>query len=84
MAAVHVVLDVGFSSTHAVPIYGGAPINYAVRRLNVGGKLLTNQLKTIVSYRSFNVMQETHVINDVKERLCYVRCLPHPPGGGGG
>jgi len=66
------VLDVGFSSTHTVPIYGGTPINYAIRRLNVGGKMLTNHLKTIVSYRSYNVMQETHLINDVKERLCYV------------
>jgi hypothetical protein len=48
------------------------PLNFATRRLNVGGKLLTNQLKQIVSYRSYNVMEETHLINDVKERLCYV------------
>jgi len=26
----------------------------------------------MISYRSFNVMQETHLINDIKERLCYV------------
>ena len=66
------VVDVGFSATTCVPIFGGAPLNFATRRLNVGGKLLTNQLKTIVSYRSYNVMEETHLINDVKERLCYV------------
>lgn len=66
------VLDVGFSATHVVPIYSGTAINHAIKRLNVGGKLLTNQLKTVVSYRSYNVMQETHLMNDVKERLCYV------------
>ena len=25
-----------------------------------------------VSYRAYNVMDETHLINDVKERLCYL------------
>ena len=35
-------------------------------------KLLTNHLKQIVSYRSYNVMEETYLMNDVKERLCYV------------
>ena len=66
------VVDCGFSSTHTMPIFGGTPVNFATRRLNVGGKLLTNQLKTIVSYRSYNVMEENYLINDVKERLCYV------------
>jgi actin-related protein 6 len=66
------VVDSGFSSTHTMPIFGGTPVNFATRRLNVGGKLLTNQLKTIVSYRSYNVMEENYLINDVKERLCYL------------
>ena len=66
------VVDLGFSATHCVPIFGGCPLNFATKRLNVGGKMLTNHLKQIVSYRSYNVMEETHLINDVKERLCYV------------
>ena len=66
------VVDAGFSATHCVPIYGSAPINKAIKRLNVGGKMLTSHLKTIVSYRSYNVMEETWLMNDVKERLCYV------------
>ena len=61
------VVDAGFSATHFVPIFGGTPVNFAIKRLNVGGKLLTNQLKTIVSYRSYNVMEENYLINDVKE-----------------
>ena len=66
------VVDAGFSSTHCVPIFGGTPLNFAAKRLNVGGKMLTNHLKTLVSFRSYNVMEETYLMNDVKERLCYV------------
>lgn len=67
-----VVIDVGHSFTHIVPLYGGTPINYAVKRLNVGGKLLTNYLKEIVSYRAWNMMDETHLMDDIKRKLCYV------------
>ncbi|CAJ0924388.1 unnamed protein product [Ranitomeya imitator] len=42
------------------------------KRINVGGKLLTNHLKEIISYRQLHVMDETHVINQVKEDVCYV------------
>lgn len=65
-------------------------------RINVGGKLLTNHLKEIISYRfafsgsdelktnsscfhiifyvsrQLHVMDETYVINQVKEDVCYV------------
>uniref|UniRef100_A0A6T9PHI6 Actin-related protein 6 n=1 Tax=Haptolina ericina TaxID=156174 RepID=A0A6T9PHI6_9EUKA len=66
------VLDAGFSATHAVPIYGSSALNFGIKRLNLGGKALTNHLKQIISFRSYNVMEETYLINDVKERLCYV------------
>jgi actin-related protein 6 len=38
----------------------------------VGGKLLTNQLKELVSYRQWNMMDETFIVNDVKEKCCFV------------
>ena len=53
------VVDCGYSAAHAAPVLSRTPLNFATRRLNVGGKLLTNQLKQIVSYRSYNVMEET-------------------------
>ena len=43
------VVDAGFSATHCVPIFGSSALNYAIKRLNVGGKMLTNHLKQIVS-----------------------------------
>ncbi|GJE94184.1 actin family protein [Phanerochaete sordida] len=66
------VIDSGFSYTHVVPIFDGAIIWEATKRLDVGGKLLTNQLKELVSFRQWNMMDETYVINDVKEACCYV------------
>lgn len=42
------VIDAGFSATHCVPIFGSAALNYGIKRLNIGGKMLTNHLKQIV------------------------------------
>lgn len=40
-----VVLDAGFSFTHAVPIFDGRVQLEGVQRINLGGKALTNLLK---------------------------------------
>ncbi|KAG0230681.1 Actin- protein 6 [Actinomortierella wolfii] len=67
-----VVVDSGYSFTHVVPMWKGKPILVGIRRINVGGKLLTNHLKEIISFRSWNMMDETHLVNQVKEACCYV------------
>lgn len=33
---------------------------------------MTNLLKELVSYRSVNMMDETYIIDDVKEKMCFV------------
>ncbi|KAI9495737.1 actin-like protein ARP6 [Zychaea mexicana] len=66
------IVDSGYSFTHIVPFFKGRPVSKAIRRINVGGKLLTNQLKEIVSFRYYDMMEETHIINQVKEECCYV------------
>jgi actin-related protein 6 len=38
----------------------------------VGGKLLTNYLKELVSYRQWNMMDEFLLMNQVKQDLCYL------------
>ncbi|KAF5311711.1 hypothetical protein D9611_009471 [Ephemerocybe angulata] len=67
-----IVVDSGFSFTHVVPIMEGKVIWEAVKRLDVGGKLLTNQLKELVSFRQWNMMDETYIMNHVKESCCLV------------
>ena len=67
-----VVIDSGYSFTHVVPYYRGKIISKGVLRIDVGGKLLTNHLKEIVSYRQLHVLDETYVMNQVKEDVCYV------------
>ncbi|TFY64909.1 hypothetical protein EVG20_g5787 [Dentipellis fragilis] len=66
------VVDSGFSFTHVVPIINGVVQWSSVKRVDVGGKLLTNHLKELVSFRQWNMMDETHIMNDVKETCCYV------------
>lgn len=50
-AGVGLVVDAGFSFTHAVPLCDGRVLWPAVRRINLGGKALTNYFKELVSYR---------------------------------
>ena len=41
------------------------------RRIDVGGKLLTNRLKQVLSQRQFDLSNETHVVNQIREDCCY-------------
>ena len=67
-----IVVDTGYSFTHIIPYYQGKIVPKGVLRIDVGGKLLTNHLKEIVSYRQLHVLDETYVMNQVKEEVCYV------------
>ena len=65
-------MDAGFSFTHIVPFFDGQPLLSAVKRINVGGKAQTNYLKELVSYRSLNMMDETYLMETIKDQLCFV------------
>lgn len=75
------VIDAGFSGTHIMPIFGGKPLNFATKRLNVGGKLLTNHLKQVVSYRYY--CRRTSGCPGLAAAACIAgrapRGLPAPP-----
>jgi actin-related protein 6 len=66
------VVDSGFSFTYGVPFFNRLPIRYAATRIDVGGKMLTNLLNEQISYKEVNLQGETHLVNDMKEQLCYV------------
>jgi len=66
------IIDSGFSFSHVLPFVNGKCIKKSVKRVNIGGKLLTNYLKELVSYRQWNMMEEFPLVDQVKEQLCYV------------
>lgn len=66
------VVDSGFSFSHAVPFINSICRKDAIRRVNIGGKLLTNYLKELVSYRQWNMMDEFLLMNQVKEDLTFL------------
>mmetsp|Transcript_883 Transcript_883/g.1908 ORF Transcript_883/g.1908 Transcript_883/m.1908 type:complete len:424 (-) Transcript_883:1853-3124(-) len=73
-----VVLDVGFSFANAVPLFPPTKVNGELRtplnctkRLNLGGKALTNFLKETISFQTWNLMDDYLLVNAIKERLCY-------------
>ncbi len=67
-----VVVDSGFSFTHVVPIMNHKVAKENIKRIDMGGKALTNYLKEIVSLRYYDMMDETHLMNIIKEKLCFV------------
>ncbi|MEW5301486.1 MAG: hypothetical protein WDW36_004345 [Sanguina aurantia] len=67
-----IVVDAGYSFTHIVPFFNGLPVLSGVKRINVGGKLLTSYLKELISFRHFNVMDETFLVEAIKEKMCFV------------
>lgn len=66
------VIDSGYSHTSVTPILRGHPVHSAIRRLEVGGKLMTSRLKELISLRQFNLMDDTHLVNQMKEDACFV------------
>ncbi|XP_071453568.1 actin-related protein 6 [Hetaerina americana] len=66
------LVDVGYSFSHIVPYIKGKKVKAGIRRIDIGGKALTNHLKDIISYRHLNVMEETYVMNQVKEDACFI------------
>lgn len=71
-AEVLLVVDAGYSHTTVTPLLRGRPLHSAVRRLDVGGKFLTNYLARLVSLRHFDVRAETYIVNEMKEAACFV------------
>ena len=66
------MIDSGYSATTVTPVLSGRPLNPAIRRVDVGGKLLTNHLTRLLSLRHYDMRSDTHIVNELKEQACYV------------
>ncbi|POS73833.1 actin [Diaporthe helianthi] len=66
------LVDSGYSFTTVTPIFQGRPLQSAIRRLDVGGKFLTNYLTRLLSLRHYDMRNDTYIVNEIKEKACYV------------
>lgn len=71
-AEILMVIDSGYSHTTITPVFRGQPLNAGVRRLDIGGKFLTNYLARLISMRHFDVRNDYYIVNEMKEAACYV------------
>jgi actin-related protein 6 len=72
-AEILMLIDASYSHTTITPLLLGKPLQSGIRRLEVGGKLLTNHLRNLLNQRaSFDLSNETYIIGTIKEEACYV------------
>lgn len=66
------VIDSGFNCTWIIPVLKGIPYYKAVKKLDIGGRFLTGLLKETLSFRHYNMMDETILVNNIKEQCLFV------------
>lgn len=66
------VVDLGHGASHIVPLIGDKVIWKAARRHIVSGRLITNLLKETLSFRQWDMMDETWLVGHIKESCCFV------------
>lgn len=69
-----VVLQSGDGVSHTVPIYGGYAIRHGIRRMNLGGKDITDYFLRLLTKRGYVLLTsaEREIVRDIKEKLNYV------------
>ncbi|KAI8361183.1 actin 3 [Mortierella sp. GBAus27b] len=67
-----IVLDSGLDITQAVPIYEGYAIPSAIRRLDFGGRALTDLLQQSIFECHLLRLKHVRTVRDIKEKHCYV------------
>ncbi|KAG4420605.1 Actin- protein 6 [Cadophora malorum] len=71
-AEIMMLIDSGYSHTTITPLLLGRPLQKSIRRLEVGGKLLTNYLNRQICVRQYDLANETYLVNEIKEATVYV------------
>lgn len=66
------VIDSGFNCTRVIPVIKGVPYYKATKTLDIGGRFLTGLLKETISFRHYNVMDETILVKNIKEQCCFM------------
>jgi len=73
-----VVLDSGDGVSHAVPVFEGFAIPNSIRRIDVAGRDVTEQLQLLLRKNGhvLHTSAEKEVVRMIKEKVCYVSLDP--------
>jgi centractin len=73
------VLDSGDGVSHAVPVYNGFAIQNSIRRIDVAGRDVTENLQKHLRRAGyvFHTRAEKEVVRIMKEKISYVALDPH-------
>lgn len=66
------LVDSGHSHTTITPLLHGTPVQSAIRRITIGGKHLSNYLAELISLRHFSLIDEPHIVSQIKQDACFV------------
>jgi centractin len=73
-----IVLDSGDGVTHAVPVYEGFSIPSSIRRIDVAGRDVTEQMQLLLRKNGhvFHTSAEKEIVRVMKEKISYVTIDP--------
>jgi len=71
-AEIILIIDSGYSHTTITPLLQGRPLQSAIRRLDIGGKLMTNYLTRLLSLRQYDMRNDIYLVNEIKEATVYM------------
>lgn len=66
------IVESSHSSTHVTPFFDGNPVSFAAKRLDIGGRLLSNYLKDLISFKQMKLDNYPRLVNKIKETCCRV------------
>lgn len=61
-----IIVESSESATYITPYFEGKPMKNAIKRLDIGGKLLTNYLKDVLSFRHLDLKNSDRLIKQIK------------------
>ena len=65
-------MESGHSSTYIVPVFDKEVMKHSIRRVDVGGRLLTKILTQMISVRQYKMEGYFQTVNKIKEDTCYI------------